>query len=56
MQQNAQGIEMVMAAPRSLDQSEPGERWPAPIATLFIVTTSLALWSGIILTARLILG
>ena len=56
MQQKAQGIEMVMDTPRSLDQSATAERWPAPAATLFIAATSLALWVGIFLTARLVVG
>jgi hypothetical protein len=38
---------LVMHAPAEVEQSPKGERWSPPVATLFIVATSLALWAGI---------
>lgn len=46
-----------MMAPPAVDATEGDrERWPAPVATLFIVGTSLALWAGIFVVAGLLLG
>lgn len=46
-----------MAAPPCVDATRrDDERWPAPVATLFIVSTSLALWGGIFYVARLLFG
>ena len=47
---------MVMAPPAHMDRAAPDDRWPAPLATLFIVGSSLALWGGIYLAARAIFG
>lgn len=46
-----------MEAPACVDATDDRkERWPAPVATLFIVGTSLALWAGIFLVAGALLG
>lgn len=46
-----------MAAPPHTDSARHDtERWPAPVATLFIVSTSLALWGGIFFIAQLVFG
>ena len=46
----------MMSPPHSDAASHDEERWPAPVATLFIVSTSLALWGGIFFIAQLFLG
>jgi hypothetical protein len=43
-------------APSSTDATRDDERWPAPVATLFIVSSSLALWGGIFFVANLSFG
>jgi hypothetical protein len=46
-----------MDAPHGVDlANERDERWPAPVATLFIVGSSLALWGGIFVVAGMLLG
>ena len=46
-----------MAAPAHSDIAHhDSERWPAPLATLFIVSTSLALWGGIYVIAQQFFG
>ena len=46
-----------MDAPRFVDATnDRDERWTAPVATLFIVGTSLALWWGIFVVAGLLFG
>jgi len=48
---------MIMAAPTCVDATDDrDQRWPAPLATLFIVGTSLALWAGIFFVAGLVFG
>lgn len=56
MQDKAQAMPMAMAARPMAERTAEDERWPMPVATLFIVGTSLALWTGIFLVARLALG
>ena len=51
MQQHSLTVAMVMPASARVGRP-PDERWPAPLATLFIVSSSLALWGGIYLAAR----
>lgn len=56
MQHKAQAVELVMTAAADAEHLPATERWPAPVATAFIVGTSLALWAGIFLAAGLVLG
>ncbi len=57
VQRHAHPAGLVMVAPPCVDATrDQDERWPAPVATLFIVSTSLALWGGIFWVARLLFG
>ncbi len=56
MQQQAQSVGLVMAAPAEAERAFDQDRWPAPLATLFIVGTSAILWTAILLAAALVLG
>jgi hypothetical protein len=48
---------MIMDAPDGVDlANDRDERWPAPVATLFIVTSSLALWGLIYVGAGMLFG
>lgn len=51
-----QGSGLIVEAPRNVEQAAHEERWPAPVATLFITTTSLALWAGIFAFVDLLIG
>gem|GEM_PF-1782323 len=57
MQKHVPAAGLIMDAPRFVDATDDrDERWPAPVATLFIIGTSLALWGGIFFVARLWFG
>ena len=57
VQRHAQTAGLIMVAPPSTEVGrDDTERWPAPVATLFIVSTSLALWGGIFFIGNLLLG
>jgi hypothetical protein len=56
VQDKAQAMEMVMAARPMAQPADGDERWPMPVAALFIVGISLVLWTGIILAVRAVLG
>jgi len=43
-------------APGSIERAAHEERWSLPVATLFIVSTSLALWTGIFFMMNLVVG
>ena len=46
-----------MDAPRFVDATNDRDaRWPAPVATLFVVGSSLALWAGIFFVAGQLFG
>ncbi len=52
----AQGSGLIADAPKSVERTTREERWPLPVATLFIVSTSLTLWAGIFFVTNLIVG
>ena len=57
VQRHAQPAGLIMVPPPAADTvHDASERWPAPVATLFIVSTSLALWAGIFFIGSLLLG
>ncbi len=57
VQRHAQTAGLIMVAPPHSERARHDEeRWPAPVATLFIVSTSLALWGGIFFVAQLFFG
>jgi hypothetical protein len=57
VQRHAQPAGLIMVAPpATATDGQESERWPAPVATLFIVTTSLALWAGIFFIGGKLLG
>ena len=52
----AQGSGLITDAPGSAERTHREERWPLPVATLFIVSTSVALWAGIFFVTNLVVG
>jgi len=52
----AQGSGMVLDATQSVERTPRGDRWSPPVATLFIVSTSLALWAAIFFVVDLFAG
>jgi hypothetical protein len=50
----AQGSGLVIDIPKSVERTTKDERWPLPVATLFVVSTSVALWTGIFLVVSLV--
>ncbi len=52
----AQGGGMVLDATQSVERTARCDRWSPPVATLFIVSTSLALWAAIFFVVDLIAG